>query len=147
MFSRFSLCVLINAYIYIPAATTTTISSVCGKCGTSAKSGKISCCGRGGSWFGNCGSAELDHTWYEGIQVCKIQTQSKTASGQQSNAAQELKLSGGADMGKFTVITTANAFTSTNTLTPMPGGTPMITTTITAASTSPTSAPSTSSKT
>merc|ERR1719201_3088543 len=50
---------------------TTTIGSVCPTCGTIGKSGKSSCCGRGGSWFRNCGSVEnakLVHTWYEGIQ-------------------------------------------------------------------------------
>ena len=74
---------------YTPAATTTTINSVCPKCGIIAKSGKISCCGRGGSWFKNCGSAgnvKLDHTWYEGIRACKARAQSKRAIGQQLNA-------------------------------------------------------------
>ena len=76
-----------------PAGTTTTISSVCSKCGTIAKSGKRSCCGRGGSWFRNCGragSAKLRRTWYEGIRTCKTRTQLKTASGQQSHSAQQL---------------------------------------------------------
>ena len=57
-----------------PAITTAYISPVCPKCGTTGKSGKLSCCGRGGSWFGNCGNAEntkFGHTWYEGIQSCK----------------------------------------------------------------------------
>ena len=40
-----------------PAAVTMTVSYVCPKCGTIEKSGKISCCGRGGAWYGNCGSA------------------------------------------------------------------------------------------
>ena len=34
----------------------------------------MSCCGAGGSWFGNCGSAgstQFGHTWYEGLQACK----------------------------------------------------------------------------
>merc|ERR1712032_859254 len=51
----------------------TTVSSVCPKCGIAAKSGKISCCGNGGSWFGKCGSArnaKFDHTFYEGIEAC-----------------------------------------------------------------------------
>ena len=70
-----------------------TISSVCPQCGTIAKTGKSSCCGRGGSWFRNCGSAgnaKLRHTWYEGIRACKTRSQLKTASGQQPNAAQQL---------------------------------------------------------
>ena len=69
-----------------PAATTTTTSSVCPKCGTIAKSGKASCCGRGGSWFQNCGGVAntiLRHTWYEGIQACKkAWSQSRIAVGQ-----------------------------------------------------------------
>merc|ERR1719201_1528750 len=72
--------------------TTTTISSVCLKCGTIAKSGKRSCCGGGGSWFRNCGStgnAKRRHTWYEGIQACKTRVELKTVSGQRSNAAQQ----------------------------------------------------------
>ena len=76
---------------------TTTVSSVCSKCSTIAKSGKSSCCGRGGSWFRNCGSAgnvKLDHTWYEGIQACKTWAQSKRSIERQSNAAQRLKWSG-----------------------------------------------------
>ena len=46
----------------------------CSKCGTTKKSGKHSCCARGGSWFKNCGDdgdAYFDHTWAEGIQACK----------------------------------------------------------------------------
>ena len=63
-------------------ATTTTavIDPVCPKCGTMEKSGKRSCCGRGGSWFRNCGasgSAKLTRTWYEGIQACKARSESK----------------------------------------------------------------------
>ena len=49
-------------------------SSVCTKCGTTKKSGKRSCCARGGAWFKNCGDAgevKFDHTWAEGVQVCK----------------------------------------------------------------------------
>merc|ERR1712037_381513 len=55
------------------------MSSVCPKCGIIAKSGKTSCCGHSGSWFGNCGSVDnvkLDHTWYEGIQACNTWVQS-----------------------------------------------------------------------
>merc|ERR1712032_355120 len=61
------------------------IGSACPKCGNMEKSGKISCCGRGGSWFRNCGSAsnaKLDHTWYEGIQACKARARFKTVIGQ-----------------------------------------------------------------
>ena len=74
------------SHIQTLAVATTTISPVCPKCGTIHKSGKISCCGRGGSWFKNCGTAgntQLEHTWQEGIRACKARTQSKTAMGQQ----------------------------------------------------------------
>ena len=70
-----------------------TISSACPKCVTIKKSGKSSCCGRGGSWFRSCGSAgnaKLHHTWYEGIRACKTGSQLKTATGQQSSADQQL---------------------------------------------------------
>merc|ERR1712032_200909 len=87
-------------------ATKTSITPVCPKCGTTGKSGKASCCGRGGSWFGNCGSAgnaKFDHTWYEGIQVCKTLARSKAAIARQSNAAQQRNFSDGSGM-----ITTRN---------------------------------------
>ena len=40
-------------------------------CGVT-QSGKPSCCGRGGSWFENCGNQGrgYDHTWFEGLQQC-----------------------------------------------------------------------------
>ena len=46
---------------------------VCPKCGDIKKSGKQSCCARGGAWFKNCGDVgdtKFDHTWAEGIQAC-----------------------------------------------------------------------------
>merc|ERR1719506_1195424 len=74
------------------ARTTTTISSVCSKCGIIAKSEKNSCCGRGGSWFKSCGgtgNTRLQHTWYEGTQACKARSRSRIAVGQQENTAQQ----------------------------------------------------------
>ena len=47
---------------------------VCAKCGIVKKSGKLSCCARGGAWFKKCGDfgdTLFDHTWHEGIQACK----------------------------------------------------------------------------
>ena len=47
---------------------------ICQKCGTNKKSGKRSCCVRGGAWFGNCGNegdSQFDHTWQEGIKACE----------------------------------------------------------------------------
>ena len=46
----------------------------CPKCGIIKKSGTLSCCARGGSWFKKCGDAgdaQFDYTWAEGIQACK----------------------------------------------------------------------------
>ena len=48
--------------------------SGCVKCGMSKKSGKYSCCARGGAWFKSCGDPSdpnFGHTWTEGIQACK----------------------------------------------------------------------------
>ena len=78
--------------LHIPtlASATTAIDSVCPECGMAKKYGKSSCCGRGGSWFGDCGSAgnsNLGHTWQEGIQVCKGR-QFQTALVQQLHAFQ-----------------------------------------------------------
>ena len=50
------------------------MSSWCRKCGIMKKSGRSSCCGRGGSWFSKCGGAHnpnFEHTWFEGIRACK----------------------------------------------------------------------------
>ena len=97
----------------VPATTAPTIRPECHKCVTIKKSGKNSCCGRGGSWFRNCGSAgnvKLRHTWYEGIQACKTWVQSKRASDRQSNAAQRLDSFNGIDTGNSEAVTTAKSF-------------------------------------
>merc|ERR1712032_1731991 len=78
-----------------PAAVTTAASNTCAVCGPVKKSRKKSCCGRGGSWFRNCGSAgnkKFGHTWFEGIQVCKQWVSSKrsaAAAYQIMNAAEK----------------------------------------------------------
>ena len=60
-----------------PIATSPSLvssSNRCAKCGTIKKSGKRSCCARGGAWFKNCGDAgetPFGHTWAEGVQACK----------------------------------------------------------------------------
>ena len=54
--------------------TRTIVSSICPKCGEMKKSGRGSCCARGGAWFKNCGDAgdtQFDHSWSEGIQACE----------------------------------------------------------------------------
>ena len=63
------------------------MSNVCAECGIIQKSGKLSCCARGGSWFGKCGSAgngDLRHTWSEGIRVCEAR-QFRDAVGQEGH--------------------------------------------------------------
>ena len=58
-----------------PASTSTpAIASVCTKCGTFKKSGRVSCCAPGGAWYNNCGGvgdSTVDHRWLEGVDVCK----------------------------------------------------------------------------
>ena len=54
--------------------TSTVVRLVCPKCGVAKKSGKRSCCARGGAWFENCGDVsdtQFDHTWAEGIKACE----------------------------------------------------------------------------
>ena len=56
------------------SSTSVTRSETCRKCGLSKKSGKLSCCVRGGAWFKRCGDPDdetVDHTWAEGFQACK----------------------------------------------------------------------------
>ena len=73
-----SLC-CINARNLTEAPATTSLSAVssgnaCRKCGAIKKSGKLSCCARGGAWFKNCGDVgdtKFGHTWAEGVQACK----------------------------------------------------------------------------
>ena len=89
----FSWCYEQCAHIYARTVTTTAIDLACPKCGTIKKSGKTSCCGRGGSWFKNCGrtvNKRLQYTWYEGIQACKkAQSMPRLAFGQRGSAAQQ----------------------------------------------------------
>merc|ERR1712032_1777544 len=102
--------------------TTTITVSVCPRCGTIAKSGKPSCCGRGGYWFRNCGSGgntKHPHTWYDGIQACKALSQSKRVIGKQLNLAKQKEVgsSQGADMDTYKAVTMATktfTFTSVN---------------------------------
>ena len=68
-----------SAAVSTPAATVTTATTAssdvapCPKCGINGKTGKTSCCHRGGSWHKKCGNAgdpNFDHTWTEGLSVC-----------------------------------------------------------------------------
>ena len=72
---------------------TTDSSSTCSKCGTFAKSGKPSCCARGGAWFNKCGDpgdSNFDHTWFEGIQACKDATEEEQAQSIFISSQQQL---------------------------------------------------------
>ena len=100
---------------------------VCPDCGIIHKSGKRSCCGHGGSWFGKCGISGHEnnkHTWSEGIRACKVPL-SKGAVGQQLHASQAKsntssdKTSMGTSLN--VVIVTAHMLASTppDTLTPI----------------------------
>ena len=89
-FIKFVFVRLTIVHIPTPAVTTMSINSVCPECGTMKKSGKFSCCGSGGSWFGNCGSARdinAGHTFYEGIRACK-ERQIQPARVQQVHVSQ-----------------------------------------------------------
>ena len=73
-------------------APTTTVSSACLTCGTIKKSDKLSCCARGGSWFGKCGATgntKLQHTWHEGIQACEAGQYKAVVMEQQQNSARQ----------------------------------------------------------
>ena len=87
--------------------------STCVKCGITKKSGKMSCCGRGGSWFGNCGSAggaKLEHTWSEGLQVCKERGQSAMVISEQLSGDKQQRndSSNGAGNPKFKAVMMAD---------------------------------------
>merc|ERR1711937_865236 len=47
-------------------------AGTCGACGIERKTGRPSCCARGGDWFKQCGKANAGkpHTWDDGIQAC-----------------------------------------------------------------------------
>jgi len=69
-------------------AATTTVASACLTCGLIKKTGKLSCCARGGSWFGDCAAtanADVQHTWYEGVQACKGRQRNKVVRKQRND--------------------------------------------------------------
>ena len=73
------MCVICEHTHFTETYDTSSLSALnrrdgCAHCSTTAKSGKSSCCARGGAWFKNCGDAgdtNFTHTWSEGIQACK----------------------------------------------------------------------------
>ena len=94
--SLFRLFSFINVHLCTLAAMRTIVNVVCPKCGNIGKSGKRSCCGRGGSWFQNCGGAgnkRLRHTWSEGLQACKAGKQYRIVGAQQERAAYNMSTS------------------------------------------------------
>ena len=107
--------------------TTAPMSPICPICGSFKKSGKASCCGPGGSWFGNCGGAgneKSGHTWHEGIQACEAPIQS--VMGQQMHFLQA-KTNVPSHDAKAVIEAAYNfASTSANTLTPVPDQTPNV---------------------
>ena len=118
--------------LHTPAVTTTTIELVCPACGIIKKSGKASCCGHGGSWFGNCGSAgnaNLGHTWHEGIRVCETQFQAAVGKRRHAFQTQGNAFSDDASLviDSKAVVMAARMFASTSaiTSTPIPGATPI----------------------
>ena len=127
----------LDQYQMTTAADTTTmiIVSICPRCGTISKSGKMSCCGRGGSWFNICGGAgnrKLHHTWSEGIQACTARTQSKTVIGQRLGIVQQTGTdsSQGVGITKYKAVITATktfVFMSINTSTPVLDTTSIVT--------------------
>ena len=112
---------------------TTIAVAVCPRCGTTEKSGKMSCCGRGGSWFRNCGgggNTKLHHTWSEGIQVCKTRSQSKKGISQGINVDRRKVI----DFSQVPAVITATntfAFASVNTATLIPDAESTVTSTYT----------------
>ena len=84
------------------AAAATPISGACPECGIIRKSGTISCCGDGGSWFGQCGGAgkaELHRTWHEGVRACKAQSLTAVGQGPYAPQPRSNALSGQGGMG------------------------------------------------
>ena len=100
----------------MPPPVVTTLSFLCPKCGTIKKSGKLSCCGPGGSWFGHCGmtgNTNLSHTWYEGVHACEAR-QSQAAVNQQHASHLENDFSvGAASVDSKAVVVATNVFVLT----------------------------------
>ena len=81
IFAYCVLCIVIFFFhSYNRMFTTTTSTQIieneaaCPVCGTFANTGERSCCASGGTWFQKCGNANdpnANHTWTEGIEVCK----------------------------------------------------------------------------
>ena len=108
VFTAITLCISLPVSVVLcthartPAEppTTTSLSEAssskkCPKCGTTKKSGKHSCCARGGSWFKKCGDGDdtkFDHTWVEGMQACKDYLSSVSVKTLPQNAIRHVGL-------------------------------------------------------
>ena len=71
---------LVTTSVGTPAITSTIANAMrCPKCGTFGKSGRVSCCAPGGAWYKNCGGVSnrnVEHSWSEGVEVCKCKFES-----------------------------------------------------------------------
>ena len=70
--------------------------NTCPKCGTIKKSGRQSCCARGGAWFKKCGDVGdtiFDHTWTEGIQACTSSEMRQIMLPREENVTYSLNIS------------------------------------------------------
>ena len=81
-----------------PATTSASVSSVqeCPKCGTINKSGKRSCCARGGAWFKKCGDvgdSSFEHTWDGGFKACKKFNSAQAVLSREEAATHPLNIS------------------------------------------------------
>ena len=59
--------------LFSGAATSAVRKLRCPKCGSVRKSGRLSCCARGGAWFQKCGDVadtNVGYTWAEGFRAC-----------------------------------------------------------------------------
>ena len=108
-----------------PVATTTPVRVLCLTCGTIKKSDKLSCCARGGSWYGKCGgtgNTKHEHTWAEGIQACSAQQPNVAVELQQTGFEENSKNSSddsGASMNSETIVAPFQIVSSTSTNAPM----------------------------
>ena len=118
----------------------TTISVVCSTCGTINKSGKMSCCGRGGSWFRKCGTSgntKLHHTWHEGIKACNTWVHSKTTIDAVEQKRNDFYNGAGTAISTVVTVVQTLTFIAVNTSTTTPGTTLIVSPANTPANASP----------
>ena len=94
----FAQCIVHVSTEVTTALFANTVTSGCSKCGTSKK-GKPNCCARGGAWVGKCGFNDdptFDHTWDEGLEVCKSEF-ANDAGRAESKKFEEVKFVGSSE--------------------------------------------------